>query len=335
MPPSTTTSGSVEAMERMIRQIDRLHSVPGVAQKILGLIRKSDFSLRDVAECLEHDPALSARVLGLVNSSRYGLANRVTSIRHAAALLGQRSLRLVTLSFSLIDSFSRGAHRQLFQDFWKRALTTATIAQRIAGRPMGACVDEAYSAGLVADLGILALAQAVGEPYVELYTKHRHGPELVAAEIQAIGFSHADMGARLLERWGLPDSVIAAVAGHHDPAVDCAPIAAVVHAGGLMSEALWTPNSPHVAAARKFLDERCGVGLDEFIELALACRGDVNESAEAFGISLGEAINSEQLVEEARRLSFTTAFDATSALDSLENVAESVSSTVCQERVTV
>ena len=115
MPLPLITTDSCNAMESLIRQIDRLHSVPGVAQKILGLIRKPDFSLKEVAECLEHDPALSARVLGLVNSSRYGLANRVTSIRHAAALLGQRSLRLVTLSFSLIDAteFGGGAGEAL------------------------------------------------------------------------------------------------------------------------------------------------------------------------------------------------------------------------------
>lgn len=324
-----STTGSIKAMERMIQQLDRLHSVPGVAQKILNLIRKPDYNLAEVAQCLEHDPALSARILGLVNSSRYSPKNRVTGIRQAAALLGQRSLRLVTLSFSLIDSFSRGVHRQLFRDFWKRTLTTATIAQRIAGRADKVCSDEAYSAGLVADLGILALAQALGEHYVELYTKYPHGPELIAAEIEATGFSHNDLGAKLLERWGLPESVISAVAGHHSPEKGCAPIVTVLHAGWLMSEALWTPNSPHVSAARTFLEEKCGVGLDDFIELAQSCRSDITESSEAFGIALGETVNCEQLVEQAQRLSFTTAFEATCALESLGTAGDSRSSTGC------
>src|SRR5579872_3465265 len=85
--PPMTTDGSATALDRMIRQIDRLHSGPGVAQKILALIRDPDFDMVEVAECLEHDPALSARVLGLVNSSRYGLAHKIASIRHAAAFL--------------------------------------------------------------------------------------------------------------------------------------------------------------------------------------------------------------------------------------------------------
>src|SRR5258708_28722167 len=207
-------NGNVEALERLIRQIDRLHSGPGVAQRILGLIRDPEFDMTEVAECLEHDPALSARILGVVNSSRYGLVHRIGSIRYAAAFLGRRSLQLVTLSFSLIDTFARGPFRQMYLDYWKRALTVATVAHRIAARANGVCGDEAYAAGLVADIGVLALAQVVGEPYVRLYLKHSHGPELVAVETHSLGFNHAELGSRLLERWGLPEAVISAVAGH-------------------------------------------------------------------------------------------------------------------------
>ena len=319
----TGNTGSIDAIERMIRQIDRLHSGTGVAQKILALIRDPEFDLGAVAECFEHDPALSARILGVVNSSRYGLPRKIASIRYAAAFLGRRSLQLVTLSFSLIDAFSRGPYRQMYLDYWKRAMTVATVAQRIAGRTNGLCADEAYAAGLVADIGILALAQVVGEPYVKLYLQHAHGPELVAVETHALGFNHAELGARLLERWGLPESVISAVAGHHTATIGSDPMEAVVHAGWLMSEALWSPNSSHVAAARRFLEEQCGFILDDFIELALGCRSDIDESAAAFGIAIGKSVSSQELVEEARRVSLETALDATCELESLENVCDS------------
>src|SRR5260370_27804707 len=117
-----------------------------------------------VAEGIEHDPALSARILGVVNSSRYGLVHRIGSIRYAAAFLGRRSLQLVTLSFSLIDAFSRGPYRQMYLDYWKRALTLATIAHRVPGRTNGLSADEAYAAGPFADIDLLALAQVYGHP---------------------------------------------------------------------------------------------------------------------------------------------------------------------------
>jgi HD-like signal output (HDOD) protein len=318
----TNTTANIDAIERMIRQIDRLHSGTGVAQKILALIRNPEYDLGAVAQCIEHDPALSARILGVVNSSRYGLAHRIGSIRYAAAFLGRRSLQLVTLSFSLIDTFARGPFRQMYLDYWKRALTVATVAQRIAARAEGVCGDEAYAAGLVADIGVLALAQVVGEPYVRLYLKHAHGPELVAVETHSLGFNHAELGSRLLARWGLPESVISAVAGHHTNQIGSNPIETVVHGGWLMSEALWSPNSPQVAAARRFLEEECRFNLDDFIELAVGCRSDIDESAAAFGIAIGKSVNSQELVEEARRVSLETALDATFELESLGNVSE-------------
>jgi HD-like signal output (HDOD) protein len=318
-----TEQRKVEAMERMIRQIDRLHSGPGVARKMLTLIRNPEFNLAEVGECLEHDPALSARILGVVNSSRYGLVRKIGSVRHAAAFLGRRSLQLVTLSFSLIDSFSRGPYRQMYVDYWKKALTIATVAQRIARRAGGMCADEAYTAGLVADIGVLALAQVAGEEYVRLYLQHPHGAELVAVETATFGFNHAEFGSRLLDQWSLPDAVTAAVAGHHASTPGSEPIEAVVHAGWLMSEALWIPNSPRVAAARQFLQTECGFDLDDFIELAHGCRNDIHDSAEAFGIALGSAINCHQLIDEARRVSLETALAATFAVDQLELADES------------
>jgi hypothetical protein len=91
-----------------------------------------------------------------------------------------------------------------------------------------------------------------------------------------------------------------------------------------MSEALWSPNSPQVAAARRFLEENCGYNLDDFIELAVGCRSDIDESAAAFGIALGKSVSSQDLVEEARRVSLETALDATFELDSADASCERV-----------
>ncbi len=327
-----TSNENGEALDRLIRQIDRLHSGAGVAQQILRLIREPDYDLAEVSKCLEHDPALSARILGVVNSSRYGLAHKIASIRHAAAFLGRRSLQLVTLSFSLLDAFSRGPYRQMYLEYWRRAITLATVAHRIAERGGTVSGDEAYAAGLVADIGVLALAQVVGEPYVTLFLQHSHGPQLVEVEIQTFGFSHAEVGAKLLERWGLPESVVAAVAEHHDAVAGGDTIETAVRAGWLMSEALWTPHSQHVSAARTYLLEECGVSLDDFIDLALRCRSDIDESAEAFGITMGKSVNCQQLIEEARRVTLETALAAALDLDTLETAVDGLTCADRQKR---
>ena len=322
-----TAEPKANALEQLVRKITQLHSGAGVAQRILSLIRDTDFDMAEVAECLEHDPALSARILGMVNSSRYGLPQKIVSIRQAAVFLGRRTLQLATLSFSLLDSFSRGAHRQMYLDYWRRALTVATVAHRIAERVGEPARDEAYAAGLVADVGILALAQAIGEKYVTLYLSNPHGAELVAAETAMFGFNHAELGAKLLERWGLPEGVVSAVRAHHDSDCSAAPLERAVHAGWLMSEALWSPNSPQVTAARKFLNEECNLSLDDFIDLAQRCRTDIHDSAEAFGIAIGHSINCQQLIDEARRVCLEAALDAALDLDAIESVVDGMAHT--------
>lgn len=308
-------------LEELARQVDRLHSGPGIAQRILVLTRDPDFDMHEVASCLEHDPALTARILRLINSPRYGLAIKVASVRHAASYLGRRSLQLVTLSFSLLDRFAKGPHRELYKGYWQRALTMACIGRRLAERDKEVAADEAYSTGLLADVGVLSLAQVVGDYYVALCLKLPHGPEFQEAEINLLGFDHTAFGTRLLEGWGLPDRMLSAIRRHHVSTRHGEPLEKIIHAGWLMSEALWTPNSPHVQAARAFLEEHFGIDLDAFVELALECRSDVDDAGQVFGISVG-SFDCQKLADEARRQSLESALEATLELDALEAVVE-------------
>jgi HD-like signal output (HDOD) protein len=317
-----TNPHPVATLEELVSKVDRLHSGPGVAQRILALLRDPEFDLLELATCLEHDPALTARILRLVNSSKYGVKQKIGSIRQAANFLGRRSLQLLTLSFSLLDRFAKGPHAKLYLDYWKRALTMATVIGRLAPDVPDVSHDEAYSAGLLSDVGILALSQVSGNQYAATCLSVSHGPELVAAEIELLGFAHPTFGACLLEKWGLPEQVVSAVRSHHDADENSEPLDRLVHAGWLMSEALWTPNSPHVLAARKMLQEQYRIGLDEFIELAIACRGEVQDSAKQFGLKMEAGFDSKKLVDEARRLALESALEAAMELDSLEAVVD-------------
>jgi HD-like signal output (HDOD) protein len=319
-------TGSNSNLEKIIAQVDKLHSGAGVAQRILQIIRNADFNMGDVAECLEHDPALSAKILRLVNSSKYGLSVKIGKIRQAAQYLGRRSLQLVTLSFSVLDSFGKGAKGAMFLDYWRRTLTIAVAASKIAAKNKELSVDEAYTAGLMADVGTLALGQIEGDKYATMYLSHAHGEELLAAEKKLLGFTHPELASRMLERWGLPPAVIRAVERHHNPTGPREPLESVIYAAGLLSEALWTPNSPQVTAARSYLSEHFGTSLDDFIDLAMKCRTGIEESATVFGIKMGQTVDCQKLVDEARKLALETALDATLELDAIETVVSTTPS---------
>lgn len=315
----------LDPADRMIENLDGLHSGPQIAQRILVLTRHPDYDLDRVVECLEHDPALSAKILRVVNSSRFGLGYEVCSIRHAAALLGRRSLRLATLSFALIDSLMRGARRQLVADFWRRSLTMAAVAERLARRSCEADEGEAYTAGLLADVGILALAQLKGDECVPLYKHSPHGPSLADAEFGRWGIDHPRLGARLLEHWGLPESLVEAVAHHHETLREGPALELAVRAGDWTADALWTENSPHVRAALVVTRCEFGLDLDGFIDLVVDCQAEVEESLRDFGFDAEMSEGREALLEQARQIYFQASFEAALEMDSIEMAVDSLS----------
>jgi|GEM_PF-448873 len=288
-------------MDELIRRTVELHSAPLVARSILNLTRDLDYDVREVVQCLEADPALSAKILRIVNSSQYGLSRQITNLRQAVAYLGQRSLRLVSLTFSLVDGLTRGPAAELYAAYWRRSLTMATVASKLSESSAAVQRNDAYAAGLLADIGVLLLAQRHGGRYVALAQSTPHGLELVEAERQQFGFGHPALGARLLQRWDFPTSLVEAAAHHHEDRTHSLPLGAAVRAADLVADVLWNPQSREVTNARTLLEEHFGLDVNAFIELARWCKSEVQQNAEIFGIDLRASIDCDKLAEEARR----------------------------------
>lgn len=116
-------------------------------------------------------------------------------------MIGQRSLRLIALTFGIVDTLTRGVNAELYQRFWKRALCMSSVASRLSRERDDVICDDVYTAGLLADIGMLVFAQVHGEHYAIFSQKFVHGPELIESERCEFGVAHPYLGARLLERW--------------------------------------------------------------------------------------------------------------------------------------
>src|SRR5690606_4990468 len=75
---------------------------------------------------------------------------------------------------------------------------------------------DAFTGGLFQDMGMLAMATALGERYAASVTGGRHC-HLPPKEHEAFGFDHAAAGGALAERWRLPAQTAECVRRHHDP----------------------------------------------------------------------------------------------------------------------
>ena len=315
-------SEKLKSTSELLKKLDQLHSAPSVALGILRMTRDPDFNLRELAKLIESDPALTAKLLKTANSSRYGRSHHITSVQQAANFIGARSLRLIALTFGLVETLARGAAAKLYSAFWKRALTMATVASRLAADSKEIPSDEAYTCALLSDVGVLMLAQCYSEEYVKLYKRTPHGPELMKNEREQFGFDHAEIGKILLERWELSEHFLVAVQNHHFKSPNPDHLESIVYASNLMADALWIPKSPNVVAAKSLLEREFDYSTDKFIDLALDCRDKIQESAEELMVPLDGEVDCNRLIDEARAQYLEDSITTSMEYDSLMSVIE-------------
>ncbi len=187
---------------------------PAIVGKIHALASSSSASMNEIASVVESDIAFSARVLTVANSAAMGLVRPCTTIRQATCLLGTRgiaNLATAAAALSVVDGASAS-----YPEIAKHALCTAGIARILA--PMcGVPADEAFTAALLHDIGLLMLLQSRDALYEELVDQM--GPDAepsLADERALLGFDHAELGSHVLRRWNVPDPLPRTTELHHD-----------------------------------------------------------------------------------------------------------------------
>jgi HD-like signal output (HDOD) protein len=317
------TTDTAPAIAQLLKRLEKLHSSPAVALRVLEITRDPDFDPMEVKNCLERDPSLAATVLRLVNSSYYSLPTKVTDIQRAIAYLGRRSLRLTMLGFGLSKALAEGCPKAIHQQYWRRSITLAVAARKLAERTseQGVSPDAAFASGLLADLGMLVLAQLETARYVPLCESHDHIVTQLVKERDEFGFTHVEVSVELLKSWKLPEELIEAVEHHHKSPVDAQPLSHVLKAANFLSEVLWTADSPHMRLLLPLLKTRFDLGVDDLIELATACKKDVEESVDIFQMRFDDQIDLDTLQREARSLYEAAIFEISADLDNLADGA--------------
>lgn len=197
----------------------RLPSLPAVAVQIIELVQQEDVGLPDLAATIGRDAALTGKILKTANSSYYARARAVSKLSDALMVLGLRRVKTLALGFSLVDGMRKEKGSGFdHTGFWQRSLMVATAARGIAALTARADQEEAFLAGLTHSLGVVALNQAMGEEYQELFRKAEGSYwRLVDVERERLGFSHADLGGALGEKWNLPPQLVAALRYYTSP----------------------------------------------------------------------------------------------------------------------
>ena len=219
----------VELPARIVARIKScrtLPTMPGVALRIVEICRSDDISLGEIADVLQHDPALAARILRYANGASSGGRGQVESVKRATILLGALTVQTLALSFSLTSSLQSKMVRGFdHKAYWRRSLFCAAAAQAVAKSLGSGSSEMLLIASLLQDVGMLALAHALGPEYTTVVDNAgKLHEELVAAERAAFGFDHAAVSAWLANEWKLPAVFVeAAEASHMEPVLEAAP----------------------------------------------------------------------------------------------------------------
>lgn len=204
-----------DTIRDLVGRIGRLPSMPDVYWDLTRAIASGRASMRVVTDIVERDPAMAAKILQIVNSSYFGLAVSISSIERAITHLGLDLVKSLTLSahvFGLLGSAKTPSSLATLQE---RSLAGARLARHFAANGDS---DSAFTAAMLRDIGQVVLA--VGSPErSDILAKRAEltGKPLHVVERERLGVSHAEVGAYLLGLWGLPLSIVEAVAYHHDP----------------------------------------------------------------------------------------------------------------------
>ena len=250
-----TDLDSGDTLGPFVDRAGSLYSLPSVAIEVLELTDRPNVDLRALKQCIERDPALTAKILRVVNSSMFGLGRAVSDLNQALTLLGVAPLKLLVLGFSLPESLFSDIEADMLERFWRFALVKAVAARRLAVRFWAFPPDEAFVAGLLQEIGTLLLIRELGDPYVHfLKNAIAMGDDVTPLEDSVLGFNHAQLSTRLLDKWNLPKSIVAAVSQPHD----------VEHLLQLPADQQALPQILHIATliASLIVDRRTGAMSD-------------------------------------------------------------------------
>lgn len=199
-----------------VGKVNQLAPLPAVALRVLQLAEDQRTSAADLASVIATDQAMTAKLLRLANSAYFAAGREITTVRDAVVLLGMVEIRRLVLTTALMGQFTTDSGTLSIAAFWGHALAVGMVAEVMARNTGLAVPEEAFTAGIIHDIGKLVMVQYLKDHFdaAAAFAAAR-GIPLHRAEAEVFGFDHAQLGRRLGEAWRLPSGLVQAIAHHH------------------------------------------------------------------------------------------------------------------------
>ncbi|QYF95572.1 HDOD domain-containing protein [Massilia sp. PAMC28688] len=191
--------------------------MPQILIKLIGHLQADDLGMTELAALIANDPGMTSKILAVANSSAYHRSSRSIGVEQALITLGTDMIKLLVIGESVAQTFHNFPHAGSLdlRRFWKHSITAALVARDLAQRMHYAQPEEAYLAGLLHNVGRLALLATAPRDYAYNFSA-RDDEGLCAVEQRTLQITHAEAGAWLIERWQLDSFLADAVLYHHE-----------------------------------------------------------------------------------------------------------------------
>ncbi len=261
-------------LDELALEVQELAPLPAAASKLAQLAADPDANVDAVVTTIRFDQALTAAVLRYANSPLSGCHYEIRSVKDAVVRLGFAKVLEIAVSAHVRKPMRRALPEYGLgeEELWTHAAAAALAAEQILHRDDQHAPPLSFTASLLHDIGKLILARHLkSEIQAAIYRlTSDYSMTYYQAEKDVLGFTHAEIGARVVERWGLGEEIVTAVARHHELDRDLGPVTDVVRVSNIVAKTVGTGlgfegmNLQADAAAC----ERLAIDRDEFERLS-------------------------------------------------------------------
>jgi HD-like signal output (HDOD) protein len=273
--------------ESVIAHVDSLPPLPAATQRLLVLtsLPSDRADIAEISNVITHEPALAAVALKWVNSPLYGLRVEVRNVHQAMSLMGLRTIRNMVLGMEFHNMTRAGLHGYGMSAaiFSQHAMATATACQRLAERYIPAMRDEAFTLGLLHDIGMLLLDPLVKEHRDKFVAGLRAGQPQEVVERDLFTVDHCELGRRVLQAWNLPGETADYIALHHTPLADDTPaLVILLRVADTLTEAPFAERLGHRPEVDQDACSALGISREELQNLEAHLEASMEGAASLF-----------------------------------------------------
>ena len=208
-----------ERIESIANNLDALPALPEVASKIMSMVNNSDVSFKKIADEISKDQSMTTNLLKLCNSAYFSKGKEITSVERAIVILGLKEVKDIVMVIATKPILNKDITGYDLEQgkLWQQGLLVSDLSKRIAlMKKRRDVADVVYTGGIIHNVGKVVLAIFIKSAFNDIInavqTKNITFSE---AEKETIGYSHQEIGEKILDNWKFPP-VLKSIVGYYD-----------------------------------------------------------------------------------------------------------------------